>query len=187
MSLQPYQSFSRKFLTSNRVPPNVQFEVDDIEEEWTFSEPFDLVHIRFMACSIADWPKLVNQAFAFVLSSLSTPILQTSNHGDSHTKPGGWCEFKDFDLDIISSDGSLPADSYLMKYHSLVFEALDKIGRDHAPGPKLKDWVASAGYKNIHEDVLAIPIGVWPKEKKYVSFSSSPFISFPSRSFPIRF
>jgi len=130
------------------VPPNVQFEVDDIEEDWTFSAPFDLVHVRFMACSIANWPKLVNQAF-------------------THTKPGGWCEFKDFDLNVISSDGTLPADSYLLRYHSLVFEALDIIKRDYAPGPKLKDWVVSAGYANVHEDVLAIPIGVWPKQKKY--------------------
>jgi hypothetical protein len=49
--------------TSLRVPPNVQFEVDDIEEEWTFKTPFDLIHVRFLACSIVDWPKLAKQCY----------------------------------------------------------------------------------------------------------------------------
>lgn len=46
-----------------RVPPNVQFEVDDVEAEWTYHAPFDLVHVRFMAASILDWPKLVGQCY----------------------------------------------------------------------------------------------------------------------------
>lgn len=32
----------------HRVPPNVQFEVDDVENEWTYNTPFDLIHSRFM-------------------------------------------------------------------------------------------------------------------------------------------
>jgi len=130
------------------VPPNVHFEIDDVEEDWTFPQPFDLVHVRFMAASIADWPKLVNQAF-------------------ENTKPGGWCEFKDWDLRPISTDNSLPPDSYLVQYHNLVFDGLDKIGRDHTPGPKLRDWVEAAGFENIQADVLAVPIGLWPKKSNF--------------------
>ena len=48
------------------MPPNVQFEVDDVEEVWTFQQPFDLIHVRFMAASIRDWPKLVTQTYESV-------------------------------------------------------------------------------------------------------------------------
>jgi hypothetical protein len=46
-----------------RVPPNARFEVDDIEEEWTFSGNFDFIFSRFMTGSIRDWPKLFQQGF----------------------------------------------------------------------------------------------------------------------------
>jgi trans-aconitate methyltransferase len=43
------------------VPPNVRFEVDDLEDDWTFTYPFDYVHSRYMAGSIKDWPRLMKQ------------------------------------------------------------------------------------------------------------------------------
>lgn len=47
------------------VPPNVTFQVDDVEDPWTFSEEFDFVHSRMMTGSIADWPKFFDQAFEY--------------------------------------------------------------------------------------------------------------------------
>jgi len=45
------------------VPPNVEFFVDDMEADWTFSKPFDFVFMRALAGSIVDWTKLFRQAF----------------------------------------------------------------------------------------------------------------------------
>jgi hypothetical protein len=50
-------------LTTFSVPPNVTFEVDDIEEPWIFSRKFDFIHSRMMTASIEDWPKFFDQAF----------------------------------------------------------------------------------------------------------------------------
>jgi len=86
-----------------------------------------------------------------------------------HTKPGGWCEFKDWDLNLVSIDNSLPEDSAIVRYHKLVFEALNKFDRIQAPGPKLKGWVEAAGFKRVQERVLPVPIGLWPREAKFVS------------------
>ena len=44
-------------------PPNVHFEVDDVEEPWTFSQPFDYIHCRYMVAAIKSWPSLVGQCF----------------------------------------------------------------------------------------------------------------------------
>jgi hypothetical protein len=45
------------------VPPNVRFEVDDVEEEWNYGKKFDFIHLRYFAGSIRDWPKLIRQIF----------------------------------------------------------------------------------------------------------------------------
>ena len=61
------------------VPPNVQFEIDDVEDGWTYQKPFDYIHSRYMAGSIRDWRGLISQCY--------------------HTLfPGGWVEFDDFDI-----------------------------------------------------------------------------------------
>ena len=70
VSFDRITKMKRFLLTKSRVPPNVQFEVDDVEGEWTYNTPFDLVHVRFMAASIVDWPKLVKQTFTSVLPQL---------------------------------------------------------------------------------------------------------------------
>lgn len=46
-----------------RVPPNVKFEVADVESPWTYSAPFDFVFCRYMASSITDWPKLMDNIY----------------------------------------------------------------------------------------------------------------------------
>jgi hypothetical protein len=52
------------------VPPNVRFEVDDVEQPWIFNTKFDYIHCRYMAGSIADWPGLVARAYEYVQSAL---------------------------------------------------------------------------------------------------------------------
>jgi hypothetical protein len=46
-----------------RVPPNVKFEVDDVNLDWTFPEKYDLIHSRFMAASIVDWEKYIAEVY----------------------------------------------------------------------------------------------------------------------------
>ncbi|KAL2003661.1 hypothetical protein VTN02DRAFT_2811 [Thermoascus thermophilus] len=47
----------------NQTPPNVSFTVDDVEEEWAETRPYDYIHCRYMAGAIRDWPRLVRQCF----------------------------------------------------------------------------------------------------------------------------
>lgn len=107
-------NFDRSWLTVatlDRVPPNVKFEVDDCEELWTFPEKFDVIHARYLAAAIVDWPKLVAQAFQF-------------------TNPGGYAEFQDYDLEYYSEDGSLTDDCSHCPSHitpRFVFSRADNI------------------------------------------------------------
>jgi len=48
-------------IQSKWVPPNVKFEVDDVESEWLYEDKFDFIFSRYMAASILDWEKLIRQ------------------------------------------------------------------------------------------------------------------------------
>ncbi|KAL9639698.1 MAG: hypothetical protein Q9204_000988 [Flavoplaca sp. TL-2023a] len=128
------------------VPPNVKFEVDDCEEPWTFREKFDVVHARYLAAAIADWPKLVSQAFQF-------------------TKPGGYSEFQDYDLVYYSEDGTLTDDLPIQKWITTLLQASRDFGRNPCPGPYLAQHMRDAGFQNVQERKYKIPIGPWPKDK----------------------
>jgi SAM-dependent methyltransferase len=46
------------------VPPNLRFEIEDADEEWTFRQKFDLVHTRVMNdTSLKDWAHFYREAF----------------------------------------------------------------------------------------------------------------------------
>lgn len=42
--------------------PNVQYQIFDIEQDWTFRESFDFIFCRQLAGCVKDWGKLINQS-----------------------------------------------------------------------------------------------------------------------------
>lgn len=57
--------FSKHLANLLRVPPNVKFEIDDVEQPWVNGQ-FDYIFSRYMSTSIEDWPKLMGNVFEFV-------------------------------------------------------------------------------------------------------------------------
>ncbi len=108
-----------------------------------------------MAASIQDWPRLVKQCF-------------------DNLRPGGWVEFQDYDTACVSQDNTIPKDYKVAEMLSFLREACDSIGRLLDPGPRLKGWVEDAGFENITQRIIPLPVGIWPKDKKMVSL---PFLS----------
>jgi SAM-dependent methyltransferase len=45
------------------VSPNVKFEIDDLEEPWTFTYKFDFIYSRMMTASFKNWPRFFEQSF----------------------------------------------------------------------------------------------------------------------------
>ncbi|KAI9811556.1 MAG: hypothetical protein M1832_000866 [Thelocarpon impressellum] len=130
----------------NMVPPNVKFEIDDVESEWTYPAPFDYIHCRYMAVSIADWPALVRRCY-------------------ENLKPGGWVEFHDFTFLYYSEDGSMTPDMPMAKWDRDGLDASAKIGRDGCPGPKIEGWVRDQGFVDVYHQRLKMPLGRWPKDE----------------------
>jgi len=127
------------------VPPNVKFEVDDVDREWAFTRPFDYVHSRYMNCAIFNWPHLVKQTY-------------------DNLTPGGWCEFQDIDVMFTGDDGSVKDNDAVRSWLRLLSQASNKLGRDPSPGPQLEKWITEAGFVNVVHRRFKIPFGTWPKD-----------------------
>ncbi|KAM5343496.1 hypothetical protein ACJ41O_012033 [Fusarium nematophilum] len=130
------------------VPPNVEFFIDDIEEQWSFSEPFDYVHSRMMTFSIKSWPDYVRNVY-------------------QNLKPGGYVELLEIDLFAKSDDSTLEEDAPLSKCIKLLDEASTKIGRPFQDNKKNKDILRDAGFVDIVETTFKWPTNSWPRDRKY--------------------
>lgn len=129
------------------VPPNVRFEVDDIENEWLWpANHFDMIHARHMAIAIKNWDH--------VLSSAYTAL-----------KPNGWIEFCELDYWPNSDDGTMTEENRHLFWTHKVTQGLAALGIDLHGALPLKQRVERAGYKNVVEHVIKVPIGQWPKNQ----------------------
>jgi SAM-dependent methyltransferase len=131
------------------VPPNVKFYIDDAESEWVYSpsEAFDYIHCRTMSGSIVDWDRLVRQTY-------------------THTKPGGWVEFQEPLALCECDDGTMDLAKDLVNWQTLCHEAASKWGRDIRAGNTLKQKMLDAGFVDVTEKVVKIPLGPWPKDAR---------------------
>lgn len=119
------------------VPPNLQFEVSDCEDDWTFSSQFDLIHLRNMSGAITDWPKLLSQAHQFL-------------------KHEGWLDTANFHIWLESNNGALPEDSALARWRSLLAEGITRTGKDPHSARLVRERVEAAGFVSVTEDIVKV-------------------------------
>jgi len=130
------------------VPPNCRFEIDDVEEPWTYKNDFDFIHARDFLFSIRDWPKLVGQAF-------------------EHTKPGGYLELQCLLPEPHCDDDSTPPDSSIVEFSNKVCEASVICGWSlHEPN-NFKTYLEAAGYEDVVEVRHKVPTSPWPKSRRW--------------------
>lgn len=86
---------------------------------------------------------------------------------DRHIKPGGWVEFQEIHHAPFSADGNISVTHPIVQYWGYVHEGLSNLGIDlwaTADG-RLAENLREAGFANVTERVLHVPIGTWPKNK----------------------
>ncbi|KAL4417403.1 hypothetical protein CABS03_00754 [Colletotrichum abscissum] len=126
------------------VATNVKFEIDDIDEEWTYTTQFDYIHSRFMSSSIADWKAYLTKCF-------------------NHIQPGGYLELLEPEMEFQSDDGTFPADCPLAKYGNLLKEAAAIFGREYVSVSSLKTLMVDVGFKDVTLSRYKWPITRGPK------------------------
>lgn len=80
-------------------------------------------------------------------------------------------EFQDFDMQFYTIKGEFKRGCPADEWTAHVVHGLRKVGMEPEPGPKLEGWMKNSGFINIHQQVLPIPVGVWPKDRKLVFIS----------------
>ncbi|KAI8665610.1 hypothetical protein NCS56_00997300 [Fusarium sp. Ph1] len=132
------------------IPPNLQFQIDDCTQEWTFKEnSADFVHVRWLVGSIPDWTALFKQAYRCL-------------------KPGAYLESHEASARVLSDDGSVHDNSALGQWGEIFIEGGRKIGRTFTvvEDELQKKAMEAAGFVNIKVITLKCPIGGWPKDEK---------------------
>ncbi|KAI1074841.1 S-adenosyl-L-methionine-dependent methyltransferase [Whalleya microplaca] len=140
------------------VPSNVTFIIDDIADEWAHGDDWDLVHIRQRYCSAP-------------LVQRGTLAVQTNYQVSEpsripHIRPGGWIEIQEYGGIIKCDDGTMPADSLVVRFFELIGEALAKRGAQWTVANDIQEHLLQAGFVNIQCKKFKCPIGTWPKAKR---------------------
>ncbi|KAK6001845.1 hypothetical protein QM012_002335 [Aureobasidium pullulans] len=130
------------------VPPNLVFEVDDLEQEWLWgTASFDFVHCRFMFMSVMDWPAMLAQAYQTL-------------------KPGGYIELAELDLQPMPSFKGKPSPPLIDEWFNIQGKILAKKGYDMRLASKFKQMLLDAGFEDVIEVVRPVPWGTWPSDKR---------------------
>lgn len=130
------------------IPNNVSFAQRDIESPWHgFTlESWDLIHIRMLNGSIESWPELYQKVFM-------------------HLKPGfGWIEHVEMDISPRSDDGTLEPTSSLANWSRFILEATGRFGRPLAYNTETREMLERAGFVEISEQVIKVPLNPWPTD-----------------------
>ncbi|KAI1076969.1 S-adenosyl-L-methionine-dependent methyltransferase [Whalleya microplaca] len=133
------------------TPPNVTFEICDIEDEWSFSQKFDFIHMRAMITCFKD-PRAV---FAAALEAL---------------EPGGYFEVRDPILPFMFLTPP-PEGSALKSWGEKLIEAASRTGRDWGAAVRWAEMLRDLGFINVTERREAIALSPWPKGRQNKEYS----------------
>ncbi|KPA35596.1 demethylmenaquinone methyltransferase [Fusarium langsethiae] len=148
------------------VSPNVQFEIEDCTQEWTFApNSADYIHIRWLIGAIPDWYRFFNEAY-------------------KTCKPGGWVETFEPSGIITSDDGTVKENSALDQWGKIFIEGGKKLGSSFTvyEDELQRKAMEAAGFVDIQQLEYKTPIGGWPKDpamKELGQFAKMAFLADP--------
>ncbi|KXH67494.1 TAM domain methyltransferase [Colletotrichum salicis] len=130
------------------TPRNVKFLIDDLEEPWTYSRPFDYIHSRMMNSSIRDWREYIQNCY-------------------DNLNPGGYLELNEIDIAPLSDDGTLKAEHSICRTVGMLQEASELLGRPYQDVKTLKAVVMEMGFTDVTMQHFKWPTNSWPKEARH--------------------
>ncbi|KAK7438950.1 methyltransferase domain-containing protein [Colletotrichum acutatum] len=125
------------------VPPNCKFEVDDVEKEWTWQEPFDFIFARHMNACFESWERFLRRAYDAL-------------------EPGGFIELQDNAFPILCQDGTLKPDDPMARWSTLMMEGTELIGRPITVPARFRSMLSEAGFVDVVEHKRVWPTSPWP-------------------------
>ncbi|CAK1354630.1 unnamed protein product [Cercospora beticola] len=140
------------------VPPNCRFEIDDMDEDWSFVEKFDFIHGRALLGCSKNFPAVIRQAY-------------------ENLNPGGWLEMTDVQMPFLADDGTMDGTA-LQEWNDRQLEACSHVNLDTTAPSKYKQWMINQGFEDVTELQFKWPVGIWPKDKWYKKLGSMTKVNF---------
>ncbi|KAI1636968.1 S-adenosyl-L-methionine-dependent methyltransferase [Biscogniauxia mediterranea] len=129
------------------VPPNVSFQIDDVEDTWVHDNDYDFIHMRESCAYMRSTPTVIENAF-------------------HHLRPGGWLEIQEFHWEAVSENGTVMQDNPVNAYLREMYAYGLSEGREIPIVPKLGELMRQAGFVNIQKRMFKVPYGSWHPEQK---------------------
>ena len=129
-------------------PNNVKFEIDDVEDDWTWPENnFDLIYSKTMLVGgIKDWRKYFEQAF-------------------KHCAPDGYFECLEMTTSIRSDHTKIKSDNAIVRWTTLLKEGIQRMGSSlDVDFDKIAWMMREVGFVDITVKPFKVPIGTWPRD-----------------------
>ncbi len=134
-------------LPPSSVPPNCRFEIDDAEDDWTFTSKLDFIHGRALLTCFDNPRNVLQNAFVGLA-------------------PGGFLEMQEC-LFPFSFASPPPDDCAFVMWNDLLKEASEKMGRPWSNGRNYKRWMEEIGFEGVVERRFYWPTSPWPKGEYY--------------------
>jgi hypothetical protein len=128
------------------VPPNLKFQICDLDESWNFNQKFTFIHARSMFASFMSPAKVIQEAFQAL-------------------QPGGFLEIQDTWFWFRYSKGSIEG-TEMDKWMQMVRQAAWNSGQDWCWSRNTKNYMETAGFVNIEEVEYAWATNTWPIDKR---------------------
>ncbi|KAI8631077.1 S-adenosyl-L-methionine-dependent methyltransferase [Xylariaceae sp. FL1651] len=126
------------------VPPNVSFQIDDVEDTWVHDNDYDFIHMRESSGYMRSTPTVIQSALA-------------------HLKPGGWFELQEFHWIAEKEDGTIDPKIPVNTYMDYMIEVGRAEGRYIPIVPTIGELMEQAGFVDIEKKTFRVPYGTWPR------------------------
>ncbi|KXH60988.1 methyltransferase domain-containing protein [Colletotrichum salicis] len=127
------------------VPANCSFEIDDLELDWPWEQPFDYIFSRSAAGSWSDFRTMIQRVY-------------------DHLEPGGYFEVQDLELPSFCDDASVPPDAALYRWEHALVDASNELGRPLNYARDCLDDLHDVGFVEIHHQLYKWPCNNWPED-----------------------
>jgi hypothetical protein len=128
------------------IPTNCHFEVDDAEDEWIYSQKFDLIHGRAMVTCFKDPAAIIKSAF-------------------NALAPGGYLELQDMILPMRCIDDTFNG-TVFQDWSLRIMNAAEKLGTSWNNSANYVRYFEDAGFVDVTEKHFQWPSNTWPQGQR---------------------
>jgi hypothetical protein len=129
--------------------PEAHIEATDLSDWGVPADHYDFVHTRFLLGCFTDFKQVIAHAYRNV-------------------KPGGWMESQEAHSMPSCDDGTMPDDWPVLEWHRRLDQASmsPDLNRPLRIAGRSKNWYIEAGFVDVQEVILKLPLNSWPKDPK---------------------